>query len=94
MSDPFPKKIVRERLPMGSAFYGERLRDMVFVGGWGICTLREEIAGFCLLGIEVITLVFQGAIRASGGSGGAIFSAEEDHSMAIGGLVGFRDDGV
>ena len=23
MSDPFPKKIVRERLPMGSAFYGE-----------------------------------------------------------------------
>ena len=30
MSDPFPKKIVRERLPMGSAFYGERLRDIVY----------------------------------------------------------------
>ena len=29
MSDPFPEKIVRERLPMGSAFYGERLRDIV-----------------------------------------------------------------
>ena len=30
MSDPFPEKIVRERLPMGSAFYGERLRDIVY----------------------------------------------------------------
>ena len=30
MSDPFPKKIVRERLPMGSAFYGERLRPWVY----------------------------------------------------------------
>ena len=29
MSDLFPKKIVRERLPMGSAFYGERLRPFV-----------------------------------------------------------------
>ena len=30
MSDPFPKKIVRERLPEGSALYGERLRDFVY----------------------------------------------------------------
>ena len=30
MSDPFPEKIVRERLPMGSAFYGEQLRDIVY----------------------------------------------------------------
>ena len=27
---PLPKKIVRERLPMGSAFYGERLLDIVY----------------------------------------------------------------
>ena len=31
---PVHEKIVRERLPMGSAFYGERLRDIVwFFGG-------------------------------------------------------------
>ena len=29
MSDPFPKKIVRERLTGSSAFYGERLRSFV-----------------------------------------------------------------
>ena len=29
MSDPFPEKIVRERLTGSSAFYGERLRDRV-----------------------------------------------------------------
>ena len=29
-SDPFPKKIVRERLTQSSAFYGERLRDFVY----------------------------------------------------------------
>ena len=31
VSDPFPEKIVRERLTGSSAFYGERLRDIV----WG-----------------------------------------------------------
>ena len=30
MSDPFPKKIVRERLTQSSAFYGERLRSFVY----------------------------------------------------------------
>ena len=30
MSDPFPKKIVRERLTQSSALYGERLRDIVY----------------------------------------------------------------
>ena len=30
MSDPFPKKIVRERLTQSSAFYGERLRPFVY----------------------------------------------------------------
>ena len=29
VSDPFPEKIVRERLTGSSAFYGERLRDIV-----------------------------------------------------------------
>ncbi len=33
MSDPFPKKIVRERLTGSSAFYGERVRDIVFFRG-------------------------------------------------------------
>ena len=33
LSDPFPKKIVRERLPMGSAFYGEIALDIVWVLG-------------------------------------------------------------
>ena len=30
LSDPFPKKIVRERLTQSSAFYGERLRSFVY----------------------------------------------------------------
>ena len=35
LSDPFPKEIVRERLPMGSAFYEEKLLDIVFGDvGW------------------------------------------------------------
>ena len=29
VSDPFPKKIARERLTGSSAFYGERLLDIV-----------------------------------------------------------------
>ena len=29
VSDPFPKKIARERLTGSSAFYGERVRDIV-----------------------------------------------------------------
>ena len=29
LSDPFPEKIVRERLPEGSAHYGMRLLDIV-----------------------------------------------------------------
>ena len=36
-SDPFPEKIVRERLTWSSAFYGERLRDIVFH-----CTVRKK----------------------------------------------------
>ena len=31
MSDPFPEKIVRERLPMGSAFYRERLQSLGYM---------------------------------------------------------------
>ena len=30
MSDPFPEKIVRERLTGSSAFYGERVLDIVY----------------------------------------------------------------
>ena len=45
-SDPFPEKIVRERLTWSSAFYGERLRDIVDYGmagnGWGIHSLHTE----------------------------------------------------
>ena len=33
LSDPFPKKIVRERLTGSSAFYGERVRDIVWGNG-------------------------------------------------------------
>ncbi len=48
MSDPFPKKIVRERLTGSSAFYGERLRDIVLgerdalsgVNARPVCTIQ------------------------------------------------------
>ena len=55
MSDPFPKKIVRERLTQSSALYGERLRDIVYsvVAGY---LFGGEIAGFRVLGSGGIPL--------------------------------------
>ena len=51
MSDPFPEKIVRERLPMGSAVYLERLLPFVYLGGSIRClffvgaVVRVELRG-------------------------------------------------
>ena len=45
MSDPFPKKIVRERLTQSSALYGERLRDFVY---WVVVEYRYR-GGLVLL---------------------------------------------
>ena len=39
MSDPFPEKIVRERLPMGSAVYLVRLLPFVYFGGMGLLAI-------------------------------------------------------
>ena len=47
-SDPFPEKIVRERLTWASAFYGERLRDIVFLMVGYSCLLRGGCAGLRL----------------------------------------------
>ena len=41
LSDPFPEKIVRERLPEGSAFSGEELLSLV----WGYGALGFSISG-------------------------------------------------
>ena len=41
VSDPFPEKIVRERLTESSALYGERLRDIVSYAVVGYRTILE-----------------------------------------------------
>ena len=45
MSDPFPKKIVRERLD--PAFYGERLRDIVYFVMVGYLVVGWDGVQYC-----------------------------------------------
>ena len=57
MSDPFPEKIVRERLTQSSAFYLERLLPFVYFWGMGL------LAIFFGAGIWVENGFFVGGFR-------------------------------